>query len=170
MDQDITAILDGIKQSVEAVGRSGREEIHLDNIFFRTDASSLNIPLDSNLLKSREDLEILLDAIPDISYYDLETSNIFTNDTEVESGVVAFLTQPAELGPNGPRIDMTVVISTADVTNELPQTVLTSQLFLHALAEQLEVNPGRITFNVAYAYVLWDDVEQLVEFEIEIPR
>ena len=169
MDQDITAILDGIKQSVEAVGRSGREEIHLDNIFFRTDASSLNVPLDSNLLKSREDLEILLDAF-DISYYDLETSNIFTNDTEVESGVVAFLTQPAELGPNGLRIDMTVAISAADVTNELPQTVLTSQLFLRALAEQLEVSPGSVTFNVAYAYVLWDDAEQLVEFEIEIPR
>jgi len=169
MDQDITAILDGIKQSVEAVGRSGRDEIHLDNIFFRTDASSLSVPLDSNLLKSREDLEILLDAF-DISYYDLETSNIFTNDTEVESGVVAFLTQPAELGPNGPRIDMTVAISATDVTNELPQTVLTSQLFLRALAEQLEVNPGRVTFNIAYAYVLWDDVEQLVEFEIEIPR
>jgi len=169
MDQDITAILDGIKHSVEAVGRSGRDEIHLDNIFFRTDASSLNVPLDSNLLAGREDLDVLLDAF-DISYYDLETSNIFTNDTDVESGVVAFLTQPAELGPKGLRIDMTVVISTADVTNELPQTVLTSQLFLRALAEQLEVNPGRVTFNIAYAYVLWDDVEQLVEFEIEIPR
>ena len=169
MTQDVTAILDGIKKSVEAVGRSGSDEIYLDNVSFRINASKLDIPHDSDLTQGREDVETLFSAF-DFTDYPTDEGRVFINDSEIAPDIVTFQTLPAEWMASGPRIDMTVNLSSSDVTNSLPQDVLLSQLFLHELTRQLEVKPGRITFNVSFAYVLWEDAEQLVEFEIEIPR
>ena len=170
MAQDITAIIDGIKNSVEVVGRSGRDEIYLDNVSFRFDTSKLLIPHDSDLTSAEGEAKFLLKHF-DIAEYELDTVNVFTNNTYTQDEIVAFLTLPPERTPVGFRIDMVVCVSSSDVTNELPQTVLVSELFLHELSKRLDCVPGRITLNIAYAYVLWDDVEQLIDpEEIEIPR
>jgi hypothetical protein len=170
MAQDITAILDSIKGSVEAVGRSGRDEVYLDNVSFRIDASKPAIPHDSDLATAKQEAEFLLEHF-DISECELDTVNIISNDTNTQNEISEFLILPVEQTPTGPRIDMTVTVASSDVTNELPQAVLVSELFLHGLAESLDCIPGRVTFNIAYAYVQWEDVELLIDpDEIEIPR
>ncbi len=170
MTQDVTAILDGIKRSVEAVGRSGRDEVYLDNVSFRIDASKLAIPHDSNLTSAEREAETLLGYF-DTAECELDTVNVIANDTDIQDEIASFLILPKERTSVGSRIDMTVSVASSDVTNGLPQTVLVSELFLHRLATRFECVPGRITFNIAYAYVLWEDVEQLIDpEEIEIPR
>lgn len=170
MTQDVTAILDGIKRSIEAVGRSGRDEVYLDNVSFRVDTSKLAIPHDSDLTSAKKEAETLLSYF-DTTECELDTVNVIANDTDIQDEIALFLILPEERTSVGSRIDMTVSVASSDVTNELPQTVLVSELFLRGLVERFNCVPGRITFNIAYAYVLWDDVEQLVDpEEIEIPR
>ena len=170
MTQDVTAILDGIKRSIEAVGRSGRDDVYLDNVSFRIDASKLAIPHDSDLTSAEKKSEVLLGYF-DTAECELDTVNVIANDTDIQDEIAAFLILPEERTSTGSRIDMAVSVASSDVTNALPQTVLVSELFLQGLAERLGCVPGRVTFNIAYAYVLWEDVEQLIDpEEIEIPR
>lgn len=170
MTKDVTTYLDGIKSSIEAVGRSGRDEVYLDNVSFRIDASRLCIPHDSDLITAKEEAKLLLEHF-EISECEPYTVNVITNDTDTQDDIVAFQILPFELTPTGLRADMTVSISSSDVANSLPQTVLVSEIFLHGLASCLGCVPGRITFNIAYAFVQWEDVEQLIDpEEIEIPR
>jgi len=169
MAQDVTAIIDGIKGSIETVGRSGQDAVYLDNVSFRINASNLDVPHDSDLEKGRVDTEEWLESF-DLTADSIDEGIVFVNNSEIAVDIVCLQTLPAERTLGGLRIDLTVTISSSDITNELPQQVLLSELFLHELSQQLEAKPGRITFNIAYAYVLWDNVEQLVEYEIEIPR
>jgi hypothetical protein len=169
MTQDVTAIIDGIKGSIEAVGRSGRDAVYLDNVSFRINASKLDVPHDSGLVEGQTDAEEWLASF-DLTEYSIEEGRVFVNNSDTAIDIVCLQTLPAERTSNGLRIDMTVTVSSSDAANELPQQVLLSELFLHELSQRLEAKPGRISFNIAYAYVLWEDVERLVEDEIEIPR
>jgi hypothetical protein len=171
MTQDITAIIDGIKRSVEAVGRSGHEEIHLDNVSFRVDASKLDIPHDSSVRIAEIECEEFIGVI-DVSDYDHSTGQIYiVYDKDIDSDIIAIQLLPTEIVSSGRRVSMTVTIASSDVTNSLPQTVLNCEMFFRTIAERIGARPGRITFNIAHAYVLWDDVEQIVEWDdIEIPR
>ena len=45
--KDATTILDGIVRSIETVGRSGSDDVYLDNVSFRVDARELDVPHDS---------------------------------------------------------------------------------------------------------------------------
>ena len=169
MTQDITAIIDGGKRSVEAVGRSGHEYVYLDNVSFRIDASKLSIPHDSSLSAAKEWTAGLFEGL-NIEEYDLDAGEIYIDFGE-ESDIISIQALPAERTANGPRVDLTVTLASTDVTNSLPQTVLNCEAFLHQFADTVDALPGRITFNIAYAYVQWDDVDQLVEWDdIEIPR
>lgn len=171
MTQDITAIIDGIKRSVEAVGRSGRDDVYLDNVSFRVDATRIDVPYDSSVTEAREAANWLV-AHFDQEDYDPELGEIFLNNDEGDlDEILCLQLLPVRRTGDGAFIDMTATISCSDVTNELPQTVLVCETVLHRLAEAAGMRAGRITFNVAHAYVQWDDVEQLVEWDdIEIPR
>jgi hypothetical protein len=169
MTQDVTGIIDGIKGSIEAVGRSGRDAVYLDNVSFRINAAKLDVPHDSGLVEGQIDAEEWLASF-DLTEYSIEDGKVFVNNSDIAFDIICLQTLPAERTSNGLRIDMTVTVSSSDVTTELPQQVLLSELFLHGLSQRLEADPGRISFNIAYAYVLWEDVERLVEDEIEIPR
>lgn len=169
MTQDITAIIDSIKRSVEAVGRSGHEHVHLDNVSFRIDVSKLSIPHDSSFSEAKDWATTHSDGL-DASEYDIDLGVVYVDFGE-ESDIISLQTLPAERTTSGSRIDMTVSLASTDVTNSLPQTVLNCEVFLRQLADMVDAIAGRITFNIAYAYVQWDDVEQLVEWDdIEIPR
>lgn len=169
MTQDITTIIDGIKRSVEAVGRSGHEYVYLDNVSFRINTSKLSIPHDSSLSEAKEWVAGLFEII-NVKEYDVDTGEIYVDFGE-DSDIISMQALPAERTASGPRIDLTVTLASTDVTNNLPQTVLNCETFLQRFASTVDALPGRITFNIAYAYVQWDDVEQLVEWDdIEIPR
>ncbi len=169
MTQDITAIIDGIKRSVEAVGRSGHEYVYLDNVSFRIDASKLNIPHDSSLGDAKGWATALLETI-NTNDFDIDLGEIYVDFGE-ESDIISIQVLPAERTVGGLRLDATVTLASSDVTNDLPQTALNCEVFMQKFADNVGAKAGRLTFNVAYAYVQWDDIEQLVEWDdIEIPR
>lgn len=171
MAQDATTIIDGIKRSVEAVGRSGRDEVYLDNVSFRLEATRLDVPHDSSVREAELVADWLLEHF-DREGYEPERGEVLMNHEEGDlDEVLCLQLLPVRRTGAGQFVDMTATISCSDVTNELPQTVLVCETALHRLAESVNLRAGRITFNIAHAYVLWDDVEQLVEWdEIEIPR
>lgn len=171
MAQNATSIIDGIKSSIETVGRSGREEVYLDNVSFRIDSSQLDVPHGSFVLYAKEVAECITSCF-DPEDYDSDVGQIITNiESSILEEVVCLQVLPSRHTADGTVIDMTATVSISDVANELPQVVLICELVLHHIAEAVGAKAGRITFNVAHAYVLWDDVEQLVEWdEIEIPR
>lgn len=172
MTQDITAIIDGIKHSVEAVGRSGHEEIYLDNVSFRVDASRLEIPHDSSVQAAQIECEAFINMV-DFDDYDHSTGQIYIlhDADEIDSDIISLQTLPSELMSGGRRVGMTATLASSDIANSLPQTVLNCEMLLRAIAEKIDATAGRITFNIAHAYVLWEDVEQIVDWDdMEIPR
>lgn len=85
------------------------------------------------------------------------------------SCVVCYQFQPVDHRVGGVHLDMTVTMRSSDVTNCLPQDVLMSQLILRRIANEVEMTPGWITFNIANAHVKWDDLEIQEEFDIDMP-
>lgn len=171
MAQNATSIIDGIKSSIETVGRSGRGDVYLDNVSFRIDSSQLDVPHGSLIIYARVFAECFTSCFDPGDYNSDYGHVIFNFESSVLEEIVCLQVLPSRRTADGTIIDMTVTILCSDVVNRLPQVVLTCELVLHHIAEAVGAKAGRITFNVAHAYVLWDDVEQLVEWdEIEIPR
>lgn len=169
MAASATEIIDGIKKSVEAVGRSSHDSVRLDNVSFRLNCRKLDVPHDSAVAAARSDAARLLENF-DLESYDPESGAIYLSQDRADA-IACLQTLPAEHRVDGRYVDLTATIPCVDVANELPQVVLNCEMFLHGLADATYLLPGRITFNIALAYVLWDDIEQLVEWdEIEIPR
>ena len=164
--QDATAIIDGIKGSVEAVGRSDRDGISLDNVSFRIDARELDVPHDSELGTAGEVADFLYqmwteDPACDVFLVHYEPA--FPN-------CVAMQALRMEHRAGGTELDLVVTLSRSDVVRELPHDVLVCELFLHAVASATCARPGLVTFNVARAVVGWDDAALAEEpYEIEIP-
>ena len=170
MAQDITSIIDGIRRSVETVGRSGREEVSLDNVSFRIDVATFEAPHGTSLAKARQHAPKLFSPEP-LEAYNHELGQLFICEAELPYCVVAMQMLPTDHRGLQRFTDMTVTVSTSDVVNDLAQDALTCVTALRLMCEEVGTSPGRVTFNIAYAYVLWEDVELLVDpEEIEIPR
>lgn len=60
MTQDISSIVESIQQSVERVGKSGRDTIYLDNVSFRIDAHRIDVPYGSDLRAAEADFDWFL--------------------------------------------------------------------------------------------------------------
>jgi hypothetical protein len=88
MAQDITATIDGIRRSVETVGKSGREDVYLDNVSFRIGASADDVPLGSSVREAEERAPDLFDADA-LAVYDHELGQIFVSDPEEASNIFA---------------------------------------------------------------------------------
>ena len=167
--KDATTILDGIVRSIETVGRSGSDDVYLDNVSFRVDARRLDIPHDSfrptaefNAAKLHE-LCRPQSFDPEVGFFTVEADAIDSN--------FAFLQiLPVDYRAEGRHVNMSVTLPCVDAVNELPQAVLTMEIFLHKIASSLNVSPGHITFNVGVAFINWDDVTCAQDPEIEIPR
>jgi len=164
--QDATAIIDGIKGSVEAVGRSDRDGISLDNVSFRVDARELDVPHDSELEAADGVADLLYQMWTEEPSYDV----FLVHYEPAFPNCVALQTLRMEHRAGGIELDLVVTLSRSDVVRELPHDVLVCELFLHAIAAATCARPGLITFNVAHAVVGWDDATLVEEpYEIEIP-
>lgn len=164
--QDATAIIDGIKGSVEAVGRSDRDGISLDNVSFRVDARQLDVPHDSELGAAKAVAEFLYEMWSEEPSYDV----FLVHYEPAFPNCVAMQTLRMEHRAGGTELDLVVTLSRSDVVRELPHDVLVGELFLHAVATATGTRPGLITYNVARAVVGWDDAALAEEpYEIEIP-
>lgn len=168
--KDATAILDGIVRSIERVGRSGSDDVFLDNVSFRVNTETLDIPHDSSVRSAESVVRELWDACgrsdyePDVGFFTVEVDKVCPN--------VAFLQiLPLDYHHDGKRVNMMVTVPCIDAVRELPQEVLTMELFLHFVADSLGVKPGHVTFNIGVAFINWDDVTCPIESpELEIPR
>jgi len=164
--QDATAIIDSIKGSVEAVGRSDRDGISLDNVSFRVDARELDVPHDSELEAAGEVADLLYQMWTEEPSYDV----FLVHYEPAFPNCVALQTLRMEYRTGGIELDLVVTLSRSDVVRELPHDVLVCELFLHAVAATTCARSGFITFNVARAVVGWDDATLVEEpYEIEIP-
>lgn len=173
MTQDITTIVDGIKASIERVGKSARKEIYLDNITFRIDVLRAGLPRGCDIEAAKAHAEWFFKA-SDAEGYDPNVGHFIVNDggeRSPDNDIITFQLLPFEWANDGPKLSMTVNLWASDVVNDLPQTAAMCSEFLKRFADEVQAIPNRITFNVAYAFVLWDDVDQLLDWdEIEIPR
>ena len=59
----------------------------------------------------------------------------------------------------GPLLDVTVTMRSSDVINCLSQDVLMTELLLWHVAQQVEMTPGHMTFNIANAHIYWEDLD-----------
>lgn len=161
-------MLDGIRKSVETVGRSGGEEVSLDNVSFRVRCSELNVPHDADLQTAQRDAADILSRA-DIG--EISRGHILLNEREdgPYGNIVCWQFMPVDHRPGGPELDCTVTVGASDVANDLPQDVLTCEVLLREVASEAGMSAGWMTFNIAYAYVLWDDLEVVSEFEIDLP-
>ncbi len=62
MPQDITAILENVRNSVETTGRSGRDSVYLDNLSFRIHATKVDVPYGSFLALAERDVDWFFEA------------------------------------------------------------------------------------------------------------
>lgn len=166
--QDATAIIDGIKRSVETVGWSGRDGISLDNVSFRIDAQEIDVPHDSEIVEAMITADELAKDF-------LEDGALGYNYEGV------FLVYYNELLPNcvslqvllddcHRRLNMVATLHRTDVVNELPRDVLVCELLMEKFSLAANREPGFLTINVGVATVMWDDAELFEEpDEIEIP-
>jgi len=168
MTKDITTVLDGIRQSVEKVGRSGRDEVFLDNISFRVLCSELNVPHDADLATAQRDTD---DILSRAEIGDIDRGHILMNEREdgPYGNIICWQFMPVDHRVGGVNLDCTVTVGVSDVANDLPQDVLTCEVLLRETADRFGMTPGWLTFNIAYAYVQWDDLEVVSEFEIDMP-
>lgn len=164
--QDATAIIDGIKESVEAVGRSGHDGITLDNVSLRVDARELDVPHDSEIGVASAVADFLYQAWsedPSLDVFLVYHEPAFPN-------CVAMQPLRMEHRAGGTELDLVVTLSHTDVVRELPHEVLVAELFLHAIASATATRPGFVTLNAARATVGWGDAALAEEpYEIEIP-
>lgn len=167
--KDATSILDSIVRSIETVGRSGGEDVYLDNVSFRVDARELDVPHDSFRPAAEFNAARLHELCwpcpldPEAGFFTVEADAIDPNFALVQ-------VLPIDYRADGRHVNMAVTLPCVDAVNELPQAVLTMEIFLHKIASSLNVSPGHITFNVGVAFINWDDVTCAQDPEIEIPR
>ena len=166
--QDATAIIDGIKRSVETVGWSGRDGISLDNVSFRIDARELDVPHDSSLADAIADADVLAyDLLEDGALgYNHEGVFLIYSDQAFPNCV----SLQVLLIDHDKRLDMVAALHRSDVVNELPRDVLTCELLMDKFALAANRSKGFLTVNIGLASVMWDDAELVEEpEEIEIP-
>lgn len=168
--KDATAILDEIVRSIEKVGRSGSDDVYLDNVSFRINTETLDVPHDSSLALAESTVQELWEACGPLNYE--PEVGFFTSEVDKFCPNVAFLQiLPLDYRSDGRRVNMMVTIPCIDAVRELPQEVLTMELFLHFAALSLGVKPGHVTFNIGVALISWEDVNCPGDpFELEIPR
>lgn len=167
--KDATTILDGIVRSIETVGRSGGDDVYLDNVSFRVDAGELDVPHDSFRPNAEFNAAKLYELCKPHSF-DAEVG-FFTNDVDViDSNFALVQILPVDYRTDGRHVNITATLPCVDAVNELPQAVLTMELFLHKIAPSLGAKPGHVTFNIGVAFINWGDVSCAQDPEIEIPR
>ena len=167
--KDATTILDGIVRSIETVGRSGSDDVYLDNVSFRVDARELDVPHDSSRPTAEFNAAQLYELCGSRPF-DPEVG-FFTAEADIIDSNLAFVQiLPIDYRADGRHINMATTLPCVDAVNELPQIVLTMEIFLHKVASSLGSKPGHITFNVGVAFINWDDVTCAQDPEIEIPR
>lgn len=83
--------------------------------------------------------------------------------------ILCYQFQVIEHTTGGPHLDVTVTMRSSDIVNCLPQDVLMTEFLLNHVAEQVEMIPGRMTFNIANAHIYWDDLDIWDEGIIDMP-
>jgi len=169
--KDATEILDGIVRSIERVGRSGRDDVYLDNVSFRINSETLDIPHDSSLRDAESKVEEIWKKIgrrdfePEVGFFSVETDLLSPNVSFIQI-------LPIDYRSEGRKVNMMVTMPCVDAVRELPQEVLTLELFLHYVSSYMGLKPGHITFNIGVAFINWEDVTCEVGDldELEIPR
>jgi hypothetical protein len=166
--QDATAIIDGIKRSVETVGWSGRDGISLDNVSFRIDAREIDVPHDSEIVEAMVTAdELAKDLLEDgaLGYNYEGVFLVYYNELLPNCVSLQVI-----LGEHRKRLDMIATLHRTDVINELPRDVLVCELLMEKFALAANRESGFLTVNVGVATVMWDDAELFEEpDEIEIP-
>jgi len=64
-------------------------------------------------------------------------------------------------------LDCTVTMRSSDVVKVLPQDVYMTGLILEYVCSLLDLQPGKMTFNLANAHVFYEDLEYQEEFVID---
>lgn len=167
MANNVAAILDGIKSSIEAVGKSHEEGIILDNLSFKIDGSFVDTSSDFICLEeanacARDLYEVWEDSLEPPDVYLVYYSDAMPN-------CISMQLIEMNRGKKQHELDLIVNLWKSDVVQELAQDILISQIFLNEVIKLKgwQVFPGRITFNVGLGIVKWTDSDP---FEIEIPR
>lgn len=169
--QDATAVIDGIKKSVELAGWSGRNGITLDNVSFRLDIREVDVPHDTELSEASFIAgELAYDLLEDGALgYSQEGVFLIYSD-EMFPNCVSLQALLVDHGAEGKRLDLIANLHRSDVVNELPRDVLVCELLAHRFAYAANRRAGFLTINVGLATVMWDDADLFEEQdEIEIP-
>ena len=171
MTQNSTHTIEEIKGLIESIGRTGRDEVYLDNVSFHIEPHQFDTLYGSHAFGVEEVAKHIYSYFSPIDYDPVFGEVIVKKGNLAPEELVCLQILPPSPSADGFLIDMTVTVSNSDVTNELSQVISICKLVLDHVVEEVGAKAGKITFNVAIAYVLWDDVEQIVEWdEIEIPR
>lgn len=64
-------------------------------------------------------------------------------------------------------LDCTVTVRSSDVAKILPTDVFMCGLILEQISEMVEMEPGKLTLNIANAHVYYEDLEYTEEFTID---
>lgn len=84
---------------------------------------------------------------------------LFNPTSPYPACILSYQFQITKYVTEGPLLDVTVTMRSSDVVNCLSQDVLMTELLLWHVAQQVEMTPGHMTFNIANAHIHWGDLD-----------